>query len=95
MPRSTTAICLKERLKACMRDGNLTVADLAYWLSRPDPTLRTWIKGTRMQGGPGDQQAVLRDLKALETLIAKKRGFPVPPISLRKRKAYLDGVWRK
>lgn len=69
---------LAKRLKTCLRDGNLTVADLARWFERPYPTIRGWLNGGAMRGPTQDRWEVLRLLDAIEQRIAKRKGFPVP-----------------
>ena len=81
------------RLKKCMRDGNLTVADLARWFERPHPTMRSWVEnGVEPGGGPQDRAQVLETLTQLEKLIAKNNKFPVPRLSPRERIAYLGAL---
>ena len=80
----------QSRLQACMRRGNLRVADLARWFDRPHPTVRGWALGThRPSGGPHDVEHVGELLTLLETLIRTKRGFPVPRLSPRSRKQHI------
>ena len=86
---------LDQRLKDVQRRGNLTVADLARWFDRPDPTVREWCKGREPTGAPLDVEHVYELLKLLETLIRKKLNFPVPRLSASKRKAYLIDVRRR
>ena len=78
------------RLKKCMRDGNLTVADLARWFDRPHPTMRSWVEnGVEPGGGPIDAALAHATLDKLEKLIARNSKFPVPRLSPRERIAYL------
>lgn len=68
----------QDRLKAAQQGGNLTVADLARWFARPDPTVRCWVtRGVVPAGGPLDREEVERLLVALERRIEAKRGFPL------------------
>ena len=81
---------IQRRLQTCMKRGNLLVADLARWFDRPHPTVRGWVlKGTRPGGGPHDIEQVITRLTALETLIKKRRGFPLPRLSPRARKKHI------
>ena len=82
----------QQRLQACERGGNLTVADLARWFDRPYPTMRTWRSGTKPGGGPIDQEHAIQMLGLLELLIKHKRGFPMPRLSPDKRIAHLLAV---
>jgi hypothetical protein len=73
-----------------MKSGNLTVADLARWFERPDPTMRSWVEqGVEPGGGPIDAALARATLDKLEKLIARNSKFPVPRLSPRKRIAYL------
>jgi hypothetical protein len=79
------------RLKAIMRDGNLTGADLARWFDRPDPTVRGWISGTHGLGGPQlDTAYIEAQLDKLERCLKKKQGLPVPRMVPAKRIEYLQ-----
>ena len=81
---------IQRRLQVCMKRGNLRVADLARWFDRPHPTVRGWaLKGTRPGGGPHDVEHVTQLLGLLETLIKKRKGFPLPRLSPRARKSYI------
>lgn len=78
------------RLQSIMRNGNLTGADLARWFERTDPTVRTWISGEHgLRGAPLDVAYVEARLAKLETLLAKKRGLPVPRMKRRDRAEYM------
>jgi len=81
---------IKQRLDAIMRDGNLTVADLARWFERPHPTVRGWTKGGSVGGPPLDRHAIEVALAKLEDMLKKKRGLPVPQMSPAKRIEYLE-----
>lgn len=84
---------IQNRLLWCMRHGNLTVADLARWLERPDPTVRGWVKNGGRVGAPEqDVQELERSLGQLETMIKTRRGFPVPRMSPIDRIAYLESL---
>ena len=76
----------QQRLRACERGGNLTVADLARWFGRPYPTVRTWVQnGIEPGGGPIDKEHAESMLGLLETLIKQKRGLPLPRMAPRDR----------
>lgn len=82
---------VQKRLEWCMRHGNMTVADLARWFGRPDPTVRGWIAHGGGVGGPvQDVEAIERDLVQLETAIKEQRGFPVPRLSPLDRITHLE-----
>lgn len=83
-----------DRLTACLKKGNLTVADLALWLERPDPTVRGWVKGGTVSGPAGDLDDILVRLRRMEELIKKAKVLPVPQMSKRKRPAYIKSVMR-
>ena len=75
-----------DRLQAVMRDGNLTGADLARWFDRPDPTVRSWIKGSHVLGGaPLDVAYIEGKLDKLERLIKRQQWLPVPRLTPAKR----------
>ena len=78
------------RLQRILRDGNLTVADLARWLRRPYATVNGWTKGGELGGAPGDRQQVLAGLVRLEKLINKGRYLPIPTMALNDRAGYLE-----
>lgn len=83
----------RERLERILRDGNLTVADLARWFDRPDPTVRGWVEGTHQIGGAQlDHAFIMAQIALLENRIRRKRGLPVPQMSIRKRKKYLKNL---
>lgn len=83
---------ISERLTGCLKKGNLTVADLARWFARPDPTVRGWVKGGTVSGPAGDLDDILARLQRLEGLIKKAKELPVPQMSKRKRPAYIKKV---
>lgn len=85
---------ISDRLAACLKKGNLTVADLARWFARPDPTVREWVKGGTVNGPPGDLESILVRLRRMEELIKKGKLFPVPQISKRARPAYIKDIMK-
>jgi hypothetical protein len=81
------------RLQAVMRDGNLTGADLARWLDRPDPTVRCWISGDHDIGGAQlDVAYIEAQVDKLERMIRKKSGLPVPRLTPGERIKYLKDL---
>mgnify|MGYP001597821154 FL=1 len=89
---SSRPYSMAERLQRVLDNGNLTVADLARWLDKPDPTVRGWVRGINVGLPPLDAAWVEAEVKRLETLIRKKRGLPVPRMSARKRIAYMNDL---
>ena len=87
MERSTLA----KRLTACMVRGNLTIADLANWLDRPYPTVRTWVYYGRFPHGIY-YEAIDARIKLLEAAIVKRAKIPVPSMSAHLRPAYIQQV---
>jgi hypothetical protein len=83
---------LEGRFKALMRDGNLTVADLARWFQRPDPTVRGWARGVAVGGAPADKKEISDALHKLEELLRKRKGLPVPRLSPSVRIEYLKRI---
>ena len=78
------------RLKWCMRNGRMTVADLAKWFDRSYPTVRNWVLFGTNPHGPRNEK-FLAELNLLEKLIEKEKGFPVPfAISHFERPAYIE-----
>lgn len=87
-------LAIDDRLKKVLRDGNLTVADLARWFDRRDPTVRGWVNGTQVGGAQMDSAFVLAQLDLLERKIKRKQGFPVPRLTPSDRIAYLNNIQR-
>jgi hypothetical protein len=84
---------IQRRLQTCMKRGNLRVADLARWFGRPHPTVRGWtLLGIRPGGGPHDIERVHKLLEAMEFLIKRRKGFPLPQMTPRERKLYILGL---
>ena len=82
------------RLHEVLRKGNLRTADLARWFDRPHATVSGWVKnGHQPGGGPSDIDHAFAMLGLLETLIQKRKGFPVPRLSPRQRIEHLNR-WR-
>lgn len=80
----------QERLRRCLDQGNLRIADLARWLERPNATVSTWVNKGRLPSGPAMEMAWLEArLKTLEKRIKTRDGFPVPRMSLSDRVAYI------
>src|SRR5258708_22323768 len=77
------------RLKNAMRDGDLTVADLARLFDRERRTVSSWVHDRRMPTGARAEEAHDR-LSELEMQIRKQFGFPVPfYLTKRDRTAYV------
>ncbi len=90
---SSKAKTFGQRLAACQRDGNLTVADLARWFERPYPTLRSWVEnGIEPGGGPIDKQHAANLLGKLESLVKNKKGFPIPRLPPSERIEHLQRI---
>lgn len=81
---------VSSRLKAIMRDGNLTIADLARWFKRPHPTVRGWVHGGAVGGAALDKSEVFVMLERLENMLRKRKGLPIPRLSPASRIAYLE-----
>ena len=80
----------QERLQRLLHHGNLTIADLARWLDRPHPTVSGWVKfGKEPGSGPLDAAMVYAQVAALEKLLKKKRGLPIPRLSPQARIEHL------
>jgi hypothetical protein len=83
------------RLRKCMQDGNLTIADLARWFDRTHPTVGSWVRdGSVPGGGPLDIAAVITALARLEKMIATSSKFPVPRLSPQARIAYIEKLMK-
>lgn len=83
----------QQRLQGVLQAGNLTVSDLARWFDRPHPTVRGWVqRGLQPGGAPLDIEHVQQLLKLLETLVSRKKGFPVPRMPPSQRIAHLKRI---
>lgn len=80
----------KQRFHRIMRDGNLTVADLARWLKRPYATVNGWVKGGNIGGPVGDRNFILTELARLERIVEKGKQLPVIGMSRAKHASYLE-----
>ena len=67
----------KGRLRKCVRDGGLTISDLARWFDRPRATVNTWLQGRKPLRHLGALE-VERDLALLETAVKSGQWFPIP-----------------
>lgn len=86
----------QQRLKVAMRCGNLTVADLARWFDRPDPTVRGWVmNGGSPGGGPLDIENTYQALDLLEKIIKRRRDLPLPRMSPSERMKRLNEIQKK
>jgi hypothetical protein len=80
----------QSRLKACMKNGRMTVADLALWFDRSYPTVRNWVQFGTAPHGPRNEK-FLAELELLEKLIRKREGVPVPfEVNHFERPAYIE-----
>lgn len=83
----------QQRIKRSQEVGNLTIADLSRWFDRPYQTVRYWSnRGSEPGGGPVDQKHAEAMLNLLETLIDKRKGFPMPRLSQQDRIAHLGKI---
>lgn len=64
------------QLEWCLKHGQLTVADLAHWFSRPHMTVKSWLVDGREPRGPQGVEA-LRRLALLREAIRQRQFFPV------------------
>lgn len=83
---------LTERLQACLRDGNLTVADLAVLFDRPYPTVRGWVKGGNIRNASHDLAYVEERLAQIEKFICGGKRLPVPRMSPSERVGYIKDL---
>jgi hypothetical protein len=84
---------LSGRLLKAMQGGNLTVADLARWFDRPDPTVRGWVSGVAPAGARLDLDDIEGRLRLLEWRIRHKECLPLPPrLSPSQRRAALNKI---
>ena len=82
-------VTFTERLQRVRHAANLTVAELARWFDRPDPTVRAWVRGAANPGGPPlDVEHAVALLALLETLITKGK-LPAPRMKRDERAAWL------
>ena len=80
-----------QRLRWCLKHGDMTVADLKHFFDRPYATVRMWVYDARRtpRGPAGNRAEQL--LRSLEKKI--KRGLVIPAeISSRERPAYLKKI---
>jgi hypothetical protein len=80
---------LTERLNTCLRDGNLTVADLAVLFDRPYPTVRTWVHGGSVRAASHDLAEIEKRLVRIEKLIGIGKRLPVPRLPRDERVEYI------
>lgn len=79
-------ITFQSRLKSCLANGNLTVADLSRWFGRPHPTVRGWIEnGFDPRGGPQDVARIYKLLDILEGFIKRRYRLPIPQLKRQQR----------
>ncbi len=62
-----------------MRQGNLTVADLARWFGRPHPTVRGWTNGTKIGAAALDHAWIMGTVVEAWARRPTTVGAPTPP----------------
>lgn len=82
----------QQRLGRLLKQGNLTVADLARWFEKPHATVRGWVRGGNLGLPPMDAAYVEAQLGLLEQRLKKRRGLPVPRMSARARSTYMKDL---
>ena len=86
----------QKRLRKVLVAGNLTVADLARWFDRPDPTVRGWVEnGGQPGGGPLDIKQAHDLLATLEKLIRGGKNLPLPRLPPSERLKRLRDLRRR
>lgn len=79
----------QKRLQRALRDGNLTVADLARLFGRSHATVRSWIRdGYEPRGGAADRVHLGDRLNDLELKI-KRQAVP-PGLDRESRRQFLS-----
>ena len=79
------------RLRRVLRDGNLTVADLARWFGRKDATVRAWVNsGYGPRGGYRDQVYIQDRLNELERKIFKNEKSIPPGLDRKGRRQFMS-----
>lgn len=70
----------KSRLLAAMQAGDMTKADLAWWMDAPFATIHFWVHDASPGHSPRGPRGreILRRLRQLEWAIKHEIGFPVP-----------------
>ena len=82
-------VTFTDRLQRTRHVANLTVAELARWFDRPDPTVRAWVRGDAAPGGPPlDVEHATAMLGLLETLVSRGK-LPAPRMKREERAAWL------
>lgn len=67
------------RLQACLKKGNLRVADLAKLFNRSHSTVNGWVqRELNPSGGPTDVEAAYTMLGKIESYIQRSDRLPVP-----------------
>ena len=80
----------KRRFEKILRDGNLTVADLARWLKKPYATVNGWVKGGNIGGPIGDREFISHELNRIESMLKKRKQLPIVGMSRAQRASYLE-----
>lgn len=82
----------QERLDRCLRDGAMTVSDMARWFGRPYQTVYKWHLEGNIPWGPAGVLAH-ENLRRLETEIRRGKHFPIPRhLMPRERVAYMEEI---
>jgi hypothetical protein len=77
------------RLQRTRHAANLTVAELARWFDRPDPTVRAWVSGAASPGGPPLDIAHAQAMLGLLESLVRKGKLPAPKLGREERAAWL------
>lgn len=89
----TKALSTQSRLQRVQREANLTLPDMAFWFGSPYQTIRGWVeKGREPSGAPMDVEHTFSLLQLTETMVKKRKGFPVPRLPRKERTAYLRNL---
>ena len=67
----------RDRLEAVARRTGLTASDLAVWLGRPRPTVRTWLMGQR-KPSPQVSGELWQGLSQKLIWLERSTAFPIP-----------------
>lgn len=87
----------QQRLKACVRKGDLQVSDLHHWFDRPRTTARYWLMSRDAARYEPRDDPKGRDawhkLRLLEWGVVNSDKFPVPlSLSAHARPKYIEAV---
>lgn len=79
-----------ERLTFCLDKGKLTFSDLALWMGRCAPTIRTWVQGRTPM--PYYREEAERRLSSLEKVLENKSPIIPLTVSLQERSSILKEI---